>query len=196
MLSRLLSPAGFVLVLLLFLLPFAGISCSTQDIGSMEADVTGFDLVTNGDPTFETDSPIADQVASDQAEMPTTDVSALAIPVLALIVAGIGCAVLARPRTRMLAAGAVAALAAALLVVTQLVAESNLVSNIVDNARILQATVPNDLSPVANETFLADAVGPRIGFWLSLAALVLLAAGNLVAMARAPRSLRIDGKVG
>jgi len=183
-LSRLLSPAGFVLVLLLFLLPFVGISCSAPDVGAMDAELSGFDLVTNADPTFETDSPVADMVAADQAEMPTTDVTVPAVLVLVLLVAGAGATLLPRPRTRLLAAGALAALATAVLVLTQLFAESNLVANTLANARILQESVPQDLAPVANETFLADAVDSRIGFWLSLVALVLVSAGNLVAWAR------------
>jgi hypothetical protein len=183
-LSRLLSPAGFVLVFLLFLLPFVGISCSAPDVGSLDADVSGFGLVTNADPTFETDSPVADMVAVDSAEMPTTDVSLPATLVLVLLAAGAGCAVLARPRTRLLAAGGLAILAAALLVVTQLLAESNLATNAIENAQVIQQTVPQDLSPVTNEGFVADAVNSRIGFWSSLVALVLVAALNLLALAR------------
>ena len=184
-LSRLLSPAGFVLVILLFLLPFVGISCSAPEVGSMEADVSGFDLVTNDDPDFETDSPVADMVAIDSAEMPTTGVSVLAAGVLVLVVAGAGCALVARPRVRLLVAGGVAVLAAALLVVTQLLAEENLATSALESAEVIQQGAAQDLSPVANELYLADAINSRIGFWLALGMLVVVAAGNLFALARA-----------
>ncbi|WP_460392126.1 hypothetical protein [Actinophytocola sediminis] len=184
MLTRLWSPAGFVLVLLLFLLPFVGVSCSADGVGSMEAEFTGFDLVTGGEPTFDTTSPIADMVASDQAEMPSTGVVVPAVFALILVVAGAGAALVARPRTRALAGAAAAALAAVLLAVIQLFAESSLVNSIVDSSAVIAQSTPIDLAPVVDETYLADAVSARIGFWFCLGLLVLIAAGNLLAAAR------------
>lgn len=178
------SPAGFVLVALLFLLPFVGVSCSTEDLGSMDAQFTGFDLVTDADPTWETDSPLADVVASDQGGIPTTGVTAPAVLVLVLLAGGATAALLPRPRARALTAAAAAALAAVLLVVTQLLAESNLAEEIVDNAAILEQSTGFSLEPVTGEAFLSDAIGARIGFWLCLGTLVLVAAGNLLASAR------------
>ncbi|OLF06113.1 hypothetical protein BLA60_32745 [Actinophytocola xinjiangensis] len=184
MLSRLLSPAGFTLVVLLFLLPFVGVSCSTGELGSMEAEYTGFDLITNGDPTFETTSPIADMVASDQAEMPTTGVVVPAVFVLLALIAGAASALVRRPRTRLLAAGAAAALAALLLALTQLFAESNLASSITDNAEVISQSTGSNLAGVLSEDYLGDAIGSRIGLWFCLGVLVVVAAGNLVAAAR------------
>lgn len=187
MLSRLLSPAGFVLVGLLFLLPFVGVSCSAPEIGSLDASYSGYDLVTGGTPEYEVDSRIADQVAPSGLEMPTPGVPLLAGAVLLLLLVGVGCALLGRPAVRLTVAGGVAALAAVLLVVTELAARSGLVDSIVDAARILQESTPQNLDPVTGEDFLAGVVGTRAGFWVSLAALVVLGAGNLFA-ARRPRS--------
>ena len=184
MLSRLLSPAGFVLVGLLFLFPFVGVSCSTPELGSLDASYTGFDLVTDGDPEFEVDSPVADQVAPAGHEAPTPGVPVLAGAVLVMLVAGVGCAFLSRPAVRPAAAGGAAMLAAVLLVVTELAAQSGLVDSVADGVRILQESTPQNLDPVTGEDFLAGVVGTRAGFWISLAALIVLAAGNLFAARR------------
>jgi hypothetical protein len=183
-LSRLLSPAGFALVALLFLLPFVGVSCSAEELGSMDAEFTGFDLVTDADPTFRTDSPIADMVASDQGEVPTTGVTVPAVLVLVLLAAGIATVLLTRPRVHALAGGALAAVAAALLVITQLLAESNLVGEIRDNSLILEQSTGFDLGPVTTDAYLAEAVSSRIGFWFCLGVLVLVTGGNLLASVR------------
>lgn len=72
--DRLLSPAGFGLALLMFLLPFVTVSCSTEavddpaassplvDSGPVTADVafTGVDLMTGGTPDISLTAPAAD----------------------------------------------------------------------------------------------------------------------------------------
>lgn len=179
MLSRLLSPAGFVLAGLLFLFPFVGVSCSAQELGSLDASYTGFDLVVDGEPEFDVESPIADQVAPDGLEMPTPGVPVLAGAVLVLVVVGAGCALFARPAVRRVTAGGAAALAVILLVVTELAARSGLVDSIADSARVLQETTPQDLDPVTGEDFLVGVVGTRAGFWVLLAVLIVLTAANL-----------------
>ena len=189
-LSRLLSPAGFVLAGLLFLFPFVGVSCSSPELGAMDASYTGFDLVVDGDPEFDVESQVADQVASPGLEAPTPGVPFLAGAVLVLVVLGAGCALPARPVVRYAAAGAAAALAAVLLVITGMAARSGLIDSIADGARVLQETTPQDLDPVTGEDFLAEAVGTRAGFWLLLAVLIVLTAGNLFA---ARRSRSRDG---
>ncbi|MPZ86027.1 MAG: hypothetical protein GEV28_38925 [Actinophytocola sp.] len=187
------SPAGFVLVGLLFLFPFVGISCSAPELGSVDAGFTGFDLAVDANPSYQVDSPVADMVARDQVAMPTPGVPGLAIGVLVVLAVGVACALLARPSTRLLAAAAAAVLAVVLLVVTQVVAESNLVTAIVDNARLLQVSVPQNLDPVANEGYVEDVVSSRVGFWLALVALVALASGDLVAGIRSRESRAAGG---
>ncbi len=184
LLSRLLSPAGFVLVGLLFLLPFVGVSCSAPEIGSVDASYSGFDLVTGGDPAYEVDSPIADQAAPPGLEMPTPGVTPLAVAVLVLLLVGVGCALLARPTVRLAVAGGVAALAAVLLVVTEVVARSGLVDSIAEAAVVVRQSTSQNLDPVTGKDFLAGVVGIRFGFWVTLGALVVLSAGNLVAVRR------------
>lgn len=178
-LSRLLSPAGFVLAGLLFLFPFVGVSCSAQELGTLDASYTGFDLVVDGEPEFDVESPIADQVAPDGLEMPTPGVPFLAGAVLLMVVVGAGCALFARPAVRRVTAGGAAALATILLVITELAARSGLVDSIADSARVLQETTPQDLDPVTGDDFLATVVGTRAGFWVLLAVLIVLTAANL-----------------
>src|SRR5689334_8394624 len=63
LLPRLISPAGFLLALVFFLLPFAAVSCEVPGAGSVEASYTGVDLITNGEPTTTTTG----EFTSDQA---------------------------------------------------------------------------------------------------------------------------------
>jgi len=177
--SRLLSPAGFGLILVLFLLPFVSVSCEAPGFGTLNADYTGFDLAANAAPSFEVDGVRTERALSDQA-LPAAGVQVLASTVIALLVVGAATALLSRRRLRFLAGTATAALAAAVLIVTQLLAESNL-------ANASQAQL-EDFSPVASEA-LTDAIGPGIGFLLALTGLAVLAAGNLVAGLRV-RQLR------
>ncbi len=51
LIDRLLSPAGFGLVLLLFLIPFATVSCGVGD-ERVDATFTGLDLVVGGNPSI------------------------------------------------------------------------------------------------------------------------------------------------
>ena len=72
--DRLLSPAGFGLVLLMFLLPFVTVSCSTEVVDdpaagsslvaggpvTLDVDFTGVDLLTGASPDISLTAPMAD----------------------------------------------------------------------------------------------------------------------------------------
>lgn len=173
--SRLVGPAGFALAALFFLFPFVAVSCDDPELGgSIEVSYTGVDLATGGDPAVETvghfGREVGDPIGEDE-DPPDPAVQGLAILTLLVIVAGLVLSVLPAAVARLFGAAGAAALGAALLVVTQSVAHSNLVSSIVASAREGGAE-----SLTLIERLADDMVQIRIGFWLALAVLVLVLA--------------------
>ena len=73
---------------------------------------------------------------------------------------------------------AVAALAAVLVVLIQLLAQSNLVTSMQELLLVNLFSVPQDLSQVTTEEYLSDATGSRIGFWLVTVVLLGVVAVN------------------
>jgi len=174
--SRLASPSGFALVLLLFLfLPFVSVSC---DAGS--TDYSGGNLAGGARPDIElapgvggTARDVAAVLGTDQA--PAAGAQALALVVVLLLVAGIVLPfvpLLARQvRQRRLGRAAVAVLAGVLLVVTQNVAQTNVAASLADMARDLPGT-----GATPGEEDIADRfVHSGVGFWMSLVVLFVLA---------------------
>jgi hypothetical protein len=183
LLSRLASPAGFVLAALFFLFPFVAVSCDAPQLGgSIEISYTGVDLATGGDPTVETIGGFGrepgDPVA-DEEDPPYPGVQALALVTLLLTVAGLVLSVLPAARIRLYGAVAASLLGGVLLVVTQSVAHGNLVSSIVASARDGDQDALNLTEGIADEI-----VQTRIGFWLTLAVLVLLLGFNVAIAVR------------
>jgi hypothetical protein len=189
-LSRLWSPSGFALVVLLLLVPFVGVSCSDQDLGALDGGYTGFDLVSGGAPGYEVDSPVADMVSIEQVVFPDPGARVLAIVLIVLLVMGLVTALLPVVRVRALAGAVVAGLAAVLLVITQLVAQSTLVTSMRDLLLVKMVNVPQDLSAVATEEYLSEVTGSRVGFWLALVVLLAIGVTNVVVSVRARRSRR------
>jgi hypothetical protein len=185
--SRLWSPSGFGLVVVLLLLPFVGVSCSDQELGTLDGSYTGFDLATGGSPRYDVDSPVADVVSIGQVVFPDPGVLVLAILLIVLLVAGLATALLPAARLRERAGAVIAGLAAVLVVIIQLVAQSSLVTSMRELLEASMATVPQDLSPVATEEYLSDATGSRVGFWLVLVVLLAIGAINVALGMRARR---------
>jgi hypothetical protein len=169
--SRLVSPAGLGLVLLLFLLlPFLSVSCEVPGTGTIGADYTGGQLATGAQPEVEIPAGLDDMAD----EIPPVDpgVQVLTIIVAAVLALGIALPFLPRlgSRVRMFGGAAIAVLAGALMIVVQSVARSNLTTQLTDYAEGLSAeTVPG-----------VDRIGDQlihtgVGFWLSLVVLFAVA---------------------
>ncbi|MCT2585055.1 hypothetical protein [Actinophytocola gossypii] len=184
-LSRLASPTGFLLVLLLFLLlPFLSVSCEVPGVGSIGADYSGGQLAVGAEPEVEVPPDLADMAGElpggdGQEPPPDPGVQVLAIVTGLVLLAGIVVPLLPRPRGRArsyLAVGT-ALLAAAAVLVTQLVARSNLATELRADAENLsdgeQAAMP-DVDQIVDEMIHAE-----IGFWLSLFGLMLIALVNV-----------------
>nr|WP_042186677.1 hypothetical protein [Kibdelosporangium sp. MJ126-NF4]CEL17448.1 hypothetical protein [Kibdelosporangium sp. MJ126-NF4]CTQ91325.1 hypothetical protein [Kibdelosporangium sp. MJ126-NF4] len=187
---RRINPAGFLLALLLFLLlPCIAVSCDKQDSGpsgrgSVEVSYNGWQLVAR-DPSVVMDGVFATFPAGqfvEEAEVPV-GVTVIAVVIVTVMAAGVATS-LARKR-RVPAAITAAVLGSALLVVAEVVASAGLVSEARDAAlwtSYLPETQGMDVQARAGEL-----VGTRIGFWLTLAMLLVLLAFNAAWLIRSRR---------
>ncbi|MPZ85510.1 MAG: hypothetical protein GEV28_36075 [Actinophytocola sp.] len=171
-------------MLLLFLfLPFLSVSCEVPGMGSIGADYNGVELATGAEPEVEVPRDLQDMAdelpgGSSTSSEPPPDpgVQALAIIAGVVLLAGIALPFVPRfrdrTRERLFGSAAVALLAGVLVVVTQTVAQSNLTSQLKDDAQGLsedEVSTP-DINSVAGEL-----IHTEVGFWLTLVGLVLIA---------------------
>lgn len=165
--GRLLSPAGFGLVLLCLLLPFLTVSCTTAD-GRAQATLTGLDLVVGSGPTYGGDDiGAAEQDTLDRLFSGRYDTEPLMLLAAAVLLVGMAAALIRNRRTRDLTAIWLAAAAAALLVAG------------------LERTVLRLGQLAGGGTLGSPVVGvtqTRYGFWLALGLLGALAVGHVLAM--------------
>lgn len=188
-LSRLFSPAGFGLVLLLFLLPFVGVSCDAQELGSVEVSYSGLDLAAGADPSvtvigdFGGEPPTRAQVAE---VAPEPGAQALWIATVALLVIGLAVTLIPVVGSRRLVGAGVAALAGIQLVITEVVTHGNLKDAVRARFSEIGPELTGESEMTADEGMLNEMVGTRFGFWLALVVLILLAAFT-TALARADK---------
>src|SRR5215217_8868932 len=98
--GKLLSPAGFGLVLLCFFLPFVAVSCGPAD-NQLTATFTGLSMVSNGRPTITGTDLNPDDIATIHALTESQyDLEPLALFAALVIMAAMVCALIKRARTR------------------------------------------------------------------------------------------------
>jgi actin-like ATPase involved in cell morphogenesis len=171
---RWLNPTVLALVLLCFLLPFATVSCGLPaGYGRAAPDgtttYTGLDLVAGRPPHVPADKVLpAPQRRPDRLPPQPLLIDAL-LAVVAALVSG---AALRERRPRLAATGTLAAVAAALLVIGQVMTIELLATRI-------QAQSPAPAGRTAR-----DFIGTGLGFWLALSLLTATAAGNLAGLLR------------
>jgi hypothetical protein len=172
--GRLLSPAGFGLVLILFLTPFVTVSCTVES-ATVDSTFTGIDLVTGGTPDLTgpgVNNEFVQEVDALFADELDTDAWALlsAIFVMFGMIAG-----LLRDRVARFAVSAgLASLAAVLAAVAVFRAPGR--------ADAIRQVFSEQDTPVT------VTVRPAYGFWLALGALAVLAVGSVVALIREKRN--------
>ncbi len=175
LLDRLLSPAGFGLVPLMFLLPFLTVSCGEAD--KIKSTFTGIDLVVGGSPDIVgpgVDAEVEKELIalfSDHFDLePLMLLATLAV--LAGMIAG-----LIRERLARHGVGTGLAVLAGALIVSAIMRAP---------ARVDAAL--SALDTTRTPSVPASGVETRYGFWLALGLLALLAAGHAVVLARAWRT--------
>lgn len=176
-LSRFASPAGFVLVLLLFfLLPFVSASCDVPGYGEAGATYTGSHLVSGTDPEVPDElKRLAEDPESPAAlsDPPDPGVQFLAIGLAVLAAAGVLTVLVPHLKTRLWTGGVLAALTLVTTVVTMNVAMSNLQDALLGWARQTGAAEGEDGDRL--RTAVTEVTHTEVGFWLMIVVLALIA---------------------
>ncbi len=180
-LSRLVSPAGFGLVLLLFfLLPFVSVSCDVPGVGEAGVTYKGSHLVSGAEPTPMVPGDLKDLLGeapgNNTDDPPDPDVQLLAIVVAALAAAGVLTVLIPQLKARLFGGAAVAGATLVMAIVTMVVAKSNLETAVLATAKETGAAETQPGMPTAAD--LADQmIHTEIGFWL--VAVILVVTGVL-----------------
>lgn len=182
--SRLLSPAGFGLALLLLLLPIVTVSCGSvaEELPyKIDYTFTGLDLVTGGPPEIsgvipnDDGAPMTVNGASDQGwftEQVGRPVQPLAVTAAVILVAGLIAGLVLPVALRGRVTGALA-LAALTLLVVQVLA-------------IAPARAAEELAELAPDPTLTTHTTPAIGFYLTVGVLLALLGREVVTARRPP----------
>jgi hypothetical protein len=175
LLRRLLSPAGFGLVLIFFLLPFVTVSCGAGT-DKVDATFTGMDMAVGGMPdvqSAETDAAAAEELG--KLVLTEIDLEPLALLAACAVFAGMVVGILRRRRTRHASAAAAAVLAVA-LIVGALARVPGHVSEFLSDVGGEEEGVLEGISTATHIVY---------GAWLVVIGLIGLAAGNGIAFWRA-----------
>ena len=183
--TRRITPAGFLLALLLFLfLPGLAASCDAQPGNGNPASLvyTGADLATGGHR-------VVGDLGIDPANMAKVEtgfrlsgpIQVLAIVTAALLLLGLATALLRTPRARALAAVVVAGAAAAMLAVT----ESQALGKLTEVTHKIAVTFTQISEPPQDpDKLTADAVHVQYGFWLTAGVVLVVFVLNIVVALR------------
>jgi hypothetical protein len=182
LLSRVASPAGFGLVLVLFfLLPFLSVSCDVPGVGKAGVDYTGTHLVTDDTPDWQSPEELTELLGTPREatdEQAPAGVQVLAIVLVVLAAAGVAVGLLPRLTARLYGSAALAGATLAVAVVTVVVALGNLRTLLVPQANEI-ATDEAGLDP---DSLVDEALHTEVGFWLVAGLSAVLVLGNLGAV--------------
>jgi hypothetical protein len=183
--SRLLSPAGFVAVGLLFFLPFLTVACGNGAEPAITTVFAGTDLLLGGDPdvVLSPEASLGEEPTSEGEEhvlfvlkqhlgIESFDRQPFAIAAAAVLALGLLTMLIRERLARHASAIGVAVLAGALLVAAYLRA-----AGAIDDGMVVLGE--------AAGTPLAHTTAPAVGFWLMIGTLNLLVIGHAMALARA-----------
>lgn len=182
LLSRVVSPAGFGLVVVLFfLMPFLSVSCDVPGAGKAGADYTGTHLISDDTPEWQAPDEVNELLGSPGEMDVPAGVPVLTIILVVLAAAGVAVGLAPTVRARLYGSAALAGAALVVAVVTVLVALSNLRAVLLPQAEELAGTA--DEPGVDAKSLLDDTLHTEPGFWVVaglLAVILLLNVGGLV----------------
>ncbi|HEU0239604.1 MAG TPA: hypothetical protein VFR11_10050 [Micromonosporaceae bacterium] len=189
--SKLLGPAGLVLAGVGLLLPFGAVSCQAEN-NTASLTYSGVDLIRDGGGTLSTNFGFPPTDATGETvpvaygptflhAVDTTSIRTLLITVVALLLVGALTPLVRPPVARATILAGVACSAAVLLVASQISGRHAVINWFALNQPVLGAADGDHGLPSG------IVVQPSVGFWLSLALVVVVGAGNIWAILRATR---------
>ncbi|HEU5161324.1 MAG TPA: hypothetical protein VFU43_30305 [Streptosporangiaceae bacterium] len=169
-------PAGLLLALMCFTLPFLAVSCDTP-VGGVSAEYAGVDFVFGGEPSLTgsaADEATSGEEGGDESatdEDGRVDPQPLAVLAFVSIIGGLVLSVLPRLRAHTLANLGAGVTMSLLLVANQIVLHDAAVNELAESDEIFAARA-------------AEMVGTRYGFWLTLMLLLAVVGYSVVELLR------------
>lgn len=171
---KLISTSGLILTLLLLFLPFVGVSCESG-MGSVNAEISGWDMVVGGEPSVSTTGLFSMSIPSDLDIDRVPVQSLMVLTVVAILSAILFGGIFRTAFGRALGAGGASGLATLLVIINQIRVTDDMIEGI---ARDMDGT----------SGLAADWVGSRVGFWLVLGVLLLTTAYHFTGAAASRRA--------
>jgi len=186
--ARLLSPAGFVLVGLCVFLPFGAVSCAVAPGKRGTLTYTGAQLIGHTGGTISVTPQLRDELGQAAGQLPTSTGATvldqahvdglryLLIAVLAVALTGAVATGIRSPGARY-----IIAIGAALAALTMLVGAQIAGQHAAENWFVAH---PEVFGPTVGGLPAGVSVRPGLGFWLSVGLLIVVGAGNVLALLR------------
>ncbi len=171
---KLISTSGLILTLLLLFLPFVGVSCESG-MGSVNAEISGWDMVVGGEPSVSTTGLFSMSIPSDLDIDSVPVQSLMVLTVVAILSAILFGSIFRTAFGRALGAGGASGLATLLVIINQIKVTDDMIEEIA-----------RDMDGASG--FAADWVGSRVGFWLTLGVLLLTTAYHVAGAAASRRA--------
>jgi hypothetical protein len=184
LINRLLSPAGFGLVLIFFLMPFFTVSCGVDEKSQIKSTFSGLALATGSQPKVEDQPP--DQAAKLLSAFPDSFHPEVLVVLAAIAVfAGMVIGFIRASAARHVSSLALAVVAVALLVLEIRQAPARVVDAL--------ATLYDPANP---GPALEWSIHPRYGFWLAVGLLVLIAGYHSALLVQTARAMTVRSATG
>jgi hypothetical protein len=180
---RLLSPAGFVLVILCFLFPFVAVSCESA-VGSVSVEYTGNDLAFGGQPSISTSA----GDVPPESDIPRATPQPLALLAYLLTIAGLFAALIPPLRARLRTSAIIAGIAALFVIINETAVYNRIVSQLAGRSGSRLGSGVDSLRTEAASSL----VHTQAGFWLTTLLLLAITTLNIVELVRtraAPNAL-------
>lgn len=174
---RLLSPAGFVLVILCFLFPFIAVSCQSP-VGAVSVSVeyTGNDLAFGGQPSISTSEGDVPQ----ESDVPSATPQPLALLTHLLAIVGLLAALIPPARARLRATAIISGTATLFVIINETSVYNRIVSQLGGQSGSQFDSGLGSLSSYA----ASNLVHTEAGFWLVMLLLLAITALNIVELVR------------
>jgi len=181
---RLLSPAGFVLVIFCFLFPFVAVSCQSP-VGSVSVQYSGNDLAFGGRPSIST----SDGAVPRESDVPPATPQPLALFAYLLTIAGLFTALIPSLRVRLRTTAIIAGAATLFVIINETAVYNHIVSQLAGRSGNRFDSGLDGLRTDAADNL----VHTQAGFWLAMLLLLAITTLNIVELVRTRAAPNVPG---
>lgn len=172
---RLLSPAGFILVILCFLFPFIAVSCQSP-VGSVSVEYSGNSLAFGGQPSIST----SEGDVPHESGVPPATPQPLALLAYLLTLAGLFTGLIPSVRARLRTTAIIAGTATLFVIINETAVYNRIVSQLAGRSG---SQFGSDLGSLPTAA-ASNLVHTQAGFWLAMLLLLAITTLNIVELVR------------